>query len=330
MRSSSTGRKLDGEDSTSFPSSKSPTSEESPPNSPAKKCARQNTCTKKDSSTQTEVIVADIERPSYLDDDEFADSSSIMLLSEYDFDERWKEFFAKQFTSTDAVLPVRQTPSAFAAPFSNGDIGRTSVVIISTESMPFFRRLLQYLSPSCFRNFRASVVGSYRLQINKEPLVKRKKTRLKTHREKSNRQKSSVDIKSEGERRKKRIQKLKERRATLVVTLVIATFVACWMPFFVSSVFETILKKLILFLFCKSLFTIIITITDASYEIKKHLRLFQQITFNSSVFLAGHITPTSDLWKSQLSYTSNDIFRRILAGLLQQRTEPANLHSLPT
>lgn len=160
-----------------------------------------------------------------------------MLLSEYDFDERWKEIFARHPSFSEPVLSV-----PVVAPFPNGDIGRTNVVIISTESVPFFRRLLQYFSSSCFRRFGGSTVSTYRLQINREPVIKRKKSRLKPPREKSDRRKTSVDQRSEGERRKKRIQKLKERRATLVVTLVIATFVACWMPFFVSTAVHIFLE----------------------------------------------------------------------------------------
>ncbi|OQV15722.1 putative Alpha-2C adrenergic receptor [Hypsibius exemplaris] len=220
-------RPLDGEDSESYPDSKTPTSEDGSPSSSSDK--KSKGVRKKDCSTQTDVVIVDEERPLYIDDDEFADSSSIMLLSEYDFDERWREFFDKHFPKEDLLIPI-------AKHLPNGTPKVASVAVISTTSLPFYRRALRFLV-GMFRGTDASSTRGYRLQVNKDPCRVDSHTKKKSRRTLKKSFKklhhTHTDAQNEAERRRKKMQKLKERRATLVVTLVIATFVLCWAPFFI-------------------------------------------------------------------------------------------------
>lgn len=147
--------------------SRSPSSEETPSTSSEKRSRAKYNGKKRDFGTQTDPVILDEQHPSYINDDEHAETSSIMLLSEYDFDKTWKDFFDKHFTPPEVLLKDSLKRSISNQP--NGTV-TASVAVVCTESIPFWRRFRQLFSPF----FRWSEDSSnstrgYRLQINKEP-----------------------------------------------------------------------------------------------------------------------------------------------------------------
>ncbi|XP_055328761.1 alpha-2C adrenergic receptor-like [Paramacrobiotus metropolitanus] len=247
---------LTNDESNSYPESRSPSSADETPSSssekpataggataaPARTARTKYHGTKRDYGTQTETIIHDEQRPTYINDDEYAETSSIMLLSEFDFDKRWRDFFERYFAPLEAAAAARGV-SQHAVPRSvsennnlaapNGTLVTADVAVISTESVPYWHRVRRWITPLLqWRRARTTTDNrGYRLQVNKD--ARKKISRKKAKKHVGSRKATASDFQDEADRRKRRIQKAKERRATLVVTLVIATFVACWMPFFI-------------------------------------------------------------------------------------------------